>query len=250
MNLPKITIVTVCYNAEATIEETIKSVADQTYQNIEYLIIDGQSQDDTWKIVKKFFNLSYIRAISEKDSGLYNAMNKAIHIATGQYIIFLNSGDLFYHKDVLKNIAPYLTDDLVYGNVLRITPNGKHLEKYYGRKKEFRLLLQGKMMCHQSIFTKMEVMQKYLFDETYQITADYDFVMRMLHDKRNIKYIDQTISIVDNVEGISSSLENMHIMRMEDDRSLKANFPFWYYLMLPLKSAVRLIKVFFFEKTR
>jgi glycosyltransferase involved in cell wall biosynthesis len=238
----KITIATVCYNAQQTIENTIKSVINQTYSDIEYLIIDGKSTDKTLDIIDKYAGDSRIRLVSEEDTGLYNAMNKAIKICTGDYIIYMNSGDVFHDYRVIEEMMPYMDADIVYGNVVRIKSDGRHLEKYHGKYTVMRLLLTGMMMCHQAMFTRIDIMRKYGFDENYSITADYDFVVRAKKDKCKMKYIDRNVAIVDNIEGISSQVRNNDIMRMEDDRSLKANFPVWYYIIKIPKGIVRLIK--------
>lgn len=241
-------MITVCYNAEDTIEKTIESVINQSYENIEYLIIDGGSPDKTWNIIQRYIDIPNIKMLSEPDKGLYNAMNKGTSMATGEYIIFMNSGDVFYDNDVIRNAVPFLTAQLVYGNVIRLTSKGRILERYYGRHHVMRLLLQGRMMCHQSIFTRTDIMKQYQFDEKYTITADYDFIMRLKHDKCSMCYLNQTVSIVDNIEGISSSLANMETMRREDDQSLKENFPVYYYMIYPMKMIVRCFKRNLIEK--
>lgn len=238
----KITVATVCYNAESIIEQTIESVLNQTYQNIEYLIIDGKSKDGTMTIVNKYKEDSRVRIISEKDTGLYNAMNKAADICQGEYIIYMNAGDCFYNEKVIEAMVPDMKSDIVYGNVLREKENGEHLETYHGKNKVLLLLLMGKMMCHQSIFTRTAIMREYKFDETYRICADYDFIMRAKRNHVSMQYIDKTVSVVDNVEGISSQIKNYDNMREEDDRSLKKHFPTLYYCVLIPKSAIRVIR--------
>ena len=230
-----ITVVTVCYNAEDTIEETIHSVIEQTYSNKEYLIIDGNSTDRTLDIIKKYQNYDYISVISETDKGLYDAMNKSLDMADGDYIIFLNSGDQFCDKDVLSDIEQYLGADLVYGNVVRRKENGDLLEKYPGKYRLFWLLLQGKMVSHQVIFTRLEIMKQYRFDLSYKITADFNFLVRAVHDRCSFRYVDRNVSIMENRFGISAQEENMGVMREEDDRSLREYFPVWYWMLRPVK---------------
>lgn len=235
----KITIVTVCYNAEDTIEKTIKSVISQDYKDIEYLIVDGKSNDRTLEIISKYQYVPYMTVVSESDSGLYNAMNKATDIAKGDYILFLNSGDVFCDDKVLSDIVTELYSDIVYGNVIRQKEEGDILEKYSGKYRVMWLLLQGKMMSHQVMFTRTEIMKKYGFDESFQITADYNFLVRAKKDKCSMHYVDRNISVVENVEGISSQVSNLDCMREEDDRSLKEQFPFWYYVLKPVKYVAR-----------
>lgn len=239
--MSKISVVTVCYNAETSIEETIKSVLAQTYTDIEYIVIDGASTDNTMGVINRFSHCNYLRIVSEPDSGLYNAMNKAIRMAQGDYIIFLNSGDVFCDKGVLLDIAPYLSTDIVYGNVRRKKYNGDVIEKYPGKRRVLWLLLQGKMVSHQVIFTRTEIMRKYGFDESYTITADFDFLTRAVRDRCSLQYVDRDVSVMENRWGISAQKENIDIMRAEDDRSLKTNFPFLYSLIILPKMIVRLI---------
>ena len=234
-----ITVVTVCYNSQDTIEETMKSVLSQTYEDKEYLIIDGDSSDGTMDIVRRYENNKCVRAISEPDKGLYDAMNKSLCMAKGDYIIFLNSGDIFCDENVLQDMNSYLTKDIVFGNVIRRTHKGDIVEKYPGKHKLFWLLLQGKMVSHQVLFTKTEIMRKYGFDETYKITADFNFLVRAVHDKCSLNYVDRNVSFMENREGISVRPENLNIMRAEDDRSIKEYFPFWYYILKPVKYVAR-----------
>lgn len=238
----KITIVTVCLNAEKTIELTLQSILRQTYREIEYLIIDGKSNDRTLDIIDKYADDKRIRLLSEKDSGLYNAMNKSIDLCTGEYIIFMNSGDVFCDEKVLEDIVPYLRSDLVYGNVIRKTKNGNVLEKYHGKYRIMSLLLMGRMMSHQCLFTRADIMRQYKFDEQFKICADYDFIVRTKKNKCSMKYIDRNVCIMDNIEGISSQIRNLDLMRSEDDRSLKNHFFLLYYFIKLPKEIIRCFK--------
>ncbi|MCR5798897.1 MAG: glycosyltransferase [Lachnospiraceae bacterium] len=240
----KVTVATVCYNSIDTIEDTIKSVISQTYNDVEYIIVDGASDDGTIDIVDRYKDDQGIVAISEPDKGLYDAMNKATNLATGDYILFMNSGDVFYDENVIKDLSAVLAEghDLVFGNVIRNKPQGQIIEKYHGKHKIMSLLLQGRMMCHQSVFTRIDIMRQYGFDLQYSITADYDFIMRLMRDKRELVYVDRTVSIVDSIYGISSSDKNLNAMREQDDKSLKKNFPVWYAIVTPVKKIVRIYK--------
>ena len=243
-DMRKITVATVCYNSADTIEKTIISVLEQTYEEIEYLIIDGASCDNTLEIIRKYSDDSRMTVISEPDKGLYDAMNKAAKHATGDYIMYMNSGDIFAGKNAVMSVSDFLNgeNEMVYGNVIRIKKSGRIFEKYGSRYTPMFLLLQGRMMCHQSIFTRCDIMREYGFDERYSITADYDFLMRMVRDKRRLRYVDVTVSIVDNVEGISSTVTNMDEMRRQDDMSLKHSFPVWYYTLKLPKEMVRIVR--------
>lgn len=254
----KISVVTVCLNAADTIAKTMESVLSQTYADREYVIIDGQSTDGTLEVIREkensCKNSSMVKVFSEKDGGLYQAMNKAIDVCTGDYILFLNSGDAFLSCKVLEEVADRITEinrnkindshpngavELAYGNVMRVYEDGVRLEKYPGKHTVFKLLMMGKMPCHQVIFTRADIMRKYRFDESYRICADFDFLVRCMRGHVRMYYIDTDVSKVDCVMGISSQTTNLERMRAEDDRSIKENYPFCYVLMRPVKWVVR-----------
>lgn len=237
----KITVVTICLNAEKTIESTMQSVLNQTYSEIEYLIIDGESNDRTLGIIKSYMDDGRIRLVSEKDKGIYNAMNKAIDLATGDYIIFMNSGDVFCDNKVLEDMISHLHMDLVYGNLIKKTIYGNKLKRYSKKDRiMFRLLLS--MVSHQTIFTKTEVMKQYKFDEQYKICADYDFIVRAKKNKCSIEYVDRTICIMDKIEGVSSQIENLDWMRSENDKSLREHYKIYYCIVKIPKGIVRYFK--------
>lgn len=247
----KITVATVCYNAGDCIRKTIESVINQTYADIEYLIIDGASSDDTMLIVKGYVaEDDRIKTVSEPDEGLYDAMNKAACMASGDYIIYMNAGDTFASSTALKETVKMIENasgtgkypDVVYGNVIRIKPDSTYVESYRSDKPLLKLLLTGNIPSHQSTLTKTAIIREYGFDLSYSITADFDFYVRAYASKLNIRYLRVTIGCVDNTVGLSSDSNNLEIMRSEDDRSLRQNLPLWYYLTIALKKAYRLFK--------
>lgn len=262
----KISVVTVCLNAADTIAKTIESVLCQTYADWEYIIMDGQSVDGTLDIIRETIQ-SYenrgkaerekIQVFSAKDEGLYQAMNKAADVCGGDYILFLNSGDVFASNKALEGAAERITEinedsrydnaadgavELAYGNVIRVYDDSVMLEKYPGKHTVFKLLMMGKMPSHQSIFTRADIMRNYRFDESYRICADFDFLVRCMKGKVRMYYIDTDVSKVDCVAGISSQKANLDQMRAEDDRSIRKNYPLMYYLMRPAKWVVRRVE--------
>lgn len=237
--IKKISVVTICYNSESCIKQTIESVLNQTYKNIEYIIQDGASSDGTCDIIREYTSDERINFVSEKDAGIYNAMNKATDKATGDYIIFMNSGDVFYDEKTLEDICPLLEGDVVYGGVIREKREGVIEEKYKGKHHLLKLILIGRMPCHQSMFIRDDIMKKYRYNEEYRITADYDFTVRAYAKHLKMKYIDRYISRVENIEGVSAQLENVDIMRKHNDTILRRNMPLWYYLVTPPKKVYR-----------
>lgn len=182
----KISIITVCLNSEELIEKTIRSVINQTYSNIEYIIIDGKSTDNTMNIIKKYESSIDI-IISEKDNGIYDAMNKGARLANGEIIYFLNSGDYLYDNRTLEKLMnePKISHwDIIYGDILYYNTNGS---KYYQGPKNSTVRILSRGINHQSLFTRKGVFEKCgYFDTKYKIYSDFDWLIRCL-TKYNVK---------------------------------------------------------------
>ena len=186
---PKFSIITITYNAAETIERTIESIVNQTYKNIEYIIIDGASTDDTLKKIEPYkYAISYI--VSEKDKGLYDAMNKGLRAATGDYVWFINSGDEIATNTTLDDITKLITNelpDVIYGDTLMTSMDG---EVIGGRRltppekltwKSFRM---GMLVSHQAFIAKRELVNEY--DNSYRFSADFDWCVSILKRSKNI----------------------------------------------------------------
>ena len=188
----KISIITVCYNSAETIEDTLKSVLSQTYDNYEYLIIDGLSKDNTLEIVKKYepkFK-GKMKIVSEKDKGLYDAMNKGISLATGDIIGIINSDDILAHENVFNNVINNIGDnDGIYSNLLMLDENLRKTYRLIKSKKVSKKL--GWHMPHPTLYLKKSVYEKYgNFDLKYRIAADLDFMLRIINNNVKLKYLD------------------------------------------------------------
>lgn len=239
----RISIVTVCKNAEKTIRATVESVLNQTYTDFEYYIIDGTSDDNTLSIIKEYSSDNRLHIVSEVDSGIYNAMNNSLNYISGEYVLFLNSGDLLSDDCVLEDIAPFLSHDIVYGDVYRKTESGGYLQRYRGGRIEILiLLLCGTVMCHQAIFTKTFIMREYRFNEIYAVAADHEFIARALKDRRDIYHVRRTICVYDNEGGVSANPDNQDWIRKEVDNSLKSILPAWYYIIKCPKGLFRIVR--------
>ena len=204
----KITIITVCYNSAVTIEKTILSVASQTYKNIEYIIIDGNSKDNTIEIVKKHKSI-ITNWISETDKGLYDAMNKGITMATGDLIGILNSDDTFHSNTVIEEIVNFHEENNVeasVGNIIQHKENGKIVRLYSSKYWSPEKLKIGFMPPHPSIFFKRALFDKYgNYDLGFKIGADYELITRFfLKNKITWKYSGITTTAM-LVGGLSSS---------------------------------------------
>jgi glycosyltransferase involved in cell wall biosynthesis len=203
----KISIITVCYNSEKTIEETIRSVVKQTYQNIEYIIIDGASNDKTLEIIEKYKN-KIATLISEKDDGVYNAMNKGIKAATGDLLFFLNADDVFINELVVEKFAEEAgkTDaGILLGNILMLN---KYTGELYYEKQEHidKIQLINSTVFHPASFFRKEVFEKYgNYNENYKIVSDYEWYVKYFLNGGDYKYVDSPISIFSLGDGLSSN---------------------------------------------
>ena len=159
----KISIITVCYNSAATIEKTFVSVKDQTYKDIEYIVVDGGSKDGTLAIINTYSDV-VSQCISEPDKGLYDAMNKGIQLATGDIVGILNSDDIFTDNHVIENIANFHlknTIDASVGNIIQFNKEGKTVRKYAAKNWNPEKLKIGFMPPHPSIFFKRELFEAF-----------------------------------------------------------------------------------------
>ena len=192
MNNPRISVVTVCYNAVNTIDNTILSVINQTYSNIEYIIIDGASTDGTVDIINKYRDKISI-FVSEPDKGIYDAMNKGIRLALGDYIYFLNAGDILFGVDVLRTIANYLDGKSVYyGDAYTRGSLGEIKSFRIGPFSKYRLARTN--ICHQTIFYPTDCISKEFYNLDYRLLADY--VMNMyLWRKAKFFYVNIPIIV-------------------------------------------------------
>jgi glycosyltransferase involved in cell wall biosynthesis len=198
---PLLTIVTVVLNKEEVIENTLLSVINQSYFNIEYIVIDGGSKDGTMEVINKYKeNINHI--ISEKDGGIYDAMNKGINLAKGSWINFMNAGDRFTNNDVISKL-PFSSCDInpiLYGNR---SHNGSIIYPNSCRSLKFGEI----MACHQSMFFNINPIFKksVLYDTKFLIYADYELVNRLYLEYGNFKYYNESI-VISEGNGISSTV--------------------------------------------
>ena len=191
---PLISIITVVYNGEKFLEETIESVISQSYANVEYIIIDGGSTDGTIDIIKKYEDKIDYWA-SEKDNGIYEAMNKGIELATGKWINFMNSGDSFYDNNILQNIftKESLEEvDIIYGNIQVVYPGTNKTRVVKAGKLEN--LSRGSQFSHQSSFILSSLQKKYPYNLSNRIGADFEFYYNQYIKGKCFKYINITVA--------------------------------------------------------
>jgi glycosyltransferase involved in cell wall biosynthesis len=176
---PLITVITVVYNGEDHITKTIESVLNQSYAQIEYVIVDGKSTDRTLEIVRAYKEIDQV--ISEPDQGLYDAMNKGLKIAKGDYVWFLNSGDQIYGEDTVENMVSGLsgTPDIIYGGTMIIDEEQNEIGDRRLKPPDrltWKSFRQGMVVCHQSILVKREGAPE--FNLEYRLSADIDWAIR------------------------------------------------------------------------
>jgi glycosyltransferase involved in cell wall biosynthesis len=238
----KISIITVCFNTEKTIEQTINSVLGQTYKDIEYIIVDGISKDNTLKIVGKYMK-KISKVVSEKDKGLYDAMNKGVRIAKGQVIYFLNADDVLVNKNIIKEVAKEFEKedfDLVFGDVEFYYPKENKKVKI-SRNASLNDLKNGNMPPHQGSFVKKEFLIKHPFNLKYKSSADFDFFCNLLKEKPRIKKINKIISRM-IVGGVSSGV----ISYKETEEIIRKHFGNYCYYKIKTKHTVfTIIKMIF-----
>jgi glycosyltransferase involved in cell wall biosynthesis len=245
MKLPLITIVTVVYNGSKFIEDTILSVINQDYKNIQYIIIDGGSNDTTIDIINKYKNFIDI-FISESDFGIYDAMNKSLLYCKGDWLNYMNVGDIFYNNTVISDIFTNgikLNTDLIYGNH-KVLYKNSIVNKYPSNLDD---LWKGMTIQHQSIFLNKNIYKNCLFNTKYRFAADFDLVLRCKKNGYNFFYLNKFICIV-SANGFSESnsystyLEFKKISLLYDS---SLSHKLYFIFKLPFRKIIILLKFYF-----
>lgn len=199
---PKFSVITVTYNAESVLEDTILSVISQTYHHVEYIIVDGASKDGTLSIINRYKD-RITKVISEPDKGLYDAMNKGIRQATGDYLCFLNAGDSFHEDNTLQQIVHTITEkelpDVLYGETALVNNKRHFLRMRRLSTPEvltWKSFKQGMLVCHQAFFAKTSLTEPY--DLQYRFSADFDWCIRVMKKARTLH--NTHLTIIDYLE--------------------------------------------------
>ncbi|MDA7754875.1 glycosyltransferase [Pseudomonadales bacterium] len=247
----KISIITVCYNSEKTIRDTIESVLSQEYPDIEYIVIDGLSDDSTVSIINEYRdNISKI--ISEPDNGLYDAMNKGIKNSTGDVVGILNSDDLFENSTVISDVMEHFDNrpsiSLLFGDVVHVDPNNlKKITRFYSSKKfkPFKLRF-GWMPPHTATFIKTEVFKivgDYSLD--YRISADYELFVRMLIVNKLVYSRLDKVLVRMRSGGLSTSgIKSNFLLNTEIVKACRDNGTYTNFLLLLLKIPMKILELF------
>ncbi|MGZ4044548.1 MAG: glycosyltransferase family 2 protein [Bacteroidia bacterium] len=213
----KLSIITINYNNLEGLKKTMESVINQTSMAFEYIVIDGGSTDGSREIIES--NTSKIAYwISEKDNGIYDAMNKGIRKAAGEYLLFLNSGDTLFERNTIEKVIPFLNQtEIVYGD-MKISENGIISEGFMPAKLTLEHMIRD-TLWHPVSFIKAELFTKFgLYETAYKICGDYDFFFKtVIANKVSTRHIKQFISVFD-LHGLSSNLENTGIIKQEKNK--------------------------------
>lgn len=212
------------YNSSSRVIDTIESVLFQNYTSFEIIVQDGYSIDDTVSLVKQYLNRVILNI--ERDSGVYDAMNRAVRIAKGKYTIFLGAGDCLYDENVLSTIAHRLQHkcpDVICGYVITDSNGEKGIIRV---KPNFLYTIRFIPICHQAVFAKTDLLKKRPFDLNYKIGADQDWLMYMKKHKKSFEYIDYPISIYLK-DGLSSSEKGNELFSLESQRIHQNYYPYW-----------------------
>ena len=235
---PLVSIITVVLNGEEHLNKTLNSVINQTYENLEYIVVDGGSTDGTIDNIKKYEDkIDYW--VSEKDNGIYDAMNKGIDLATGEWINFMNVGDELHNHSILTHIFThhnYQEIKVIYGNHELIYPGGHPRLVKAGLIKNF---WKGEQFCHQSSFVKTSYLKLYKFNHCKKIAADFEFYYKSIQNNAKFKFVDLTVAKfitggVSDVKRINSILERWEVI----EKTLKNNI---FYCLLIIKEILKIL---------
>ena len=205
-NRPLVTVITVVFNGADNLEKTLLNVLDQTYNNVEYIVVDGGSTDGTLDIIRKYDHaIDYW--VSEKDGGIYDAMNKGIRLATGEWVNFMNSGDLFYENTTLDKIGfKYRPNfSILYGDIQTFSKRNQFNVRKVSGSVSVQNLVMKMPICHQSMFVTLQSFKHIgLFDTNYKICADHDWLVKALLAGQQASYVKECIALC-NLDGVSST---------------------------------------------
>ena len=233
MSTPVLSIITVCFNACNELQNTVKNVLAQEWTNFEYLVIDGASTDDTVSFLEQSTTLFAAKEIpfhfiSEKDHGIYDAMNKGTRIATGDWLLFLNAGDLLYKPDILRKIFESShSADILYGDTICV---------YQGQQRKYsalplKNLIYEMAFCHQSAFISKQLLSKYPYDISFKVCADHYFFLQMYLQKKSFDYLPFPVSIYE-IAGFSDKnklLSHQEKHRMQKQLGVFHFSPIWVF---------------------
>jgi len=237
IDLPLITVITVVLDAKTNLEKTIRSVAEQDYGRIEYLVIDGGSRDGSVRVIQQYFS-AISQWVSENDNGIYAAMNKGVGMASGEWVCFLNAGDIFINSRVISQVVETVRllpaqPDIVYGNVWTRKPSGGFTNRIAQSPRNSHRMY----FCHQSAFVRLSLLRQHLFDERYKLSADLKFFKQCYKDNQAFVKLNFPITIYET-SGLSNSdrerglRENISVIKEIDNGWEKYKFLLRLYFVI------------------
>ena len=223
----KLSVITINRNNVEGLRQTIKSVISQTFSDYEYIVIDGASTDSSLDVIKEYADeITYW--VSELDSGIYNAMNKGIGVAKGEYLYFLNSGDWLYNENVLENVfSENRSEDFLYGNICFVKSDLNFHLTNYPKEISFLLFYSEGGLCHQAVFHKRHLFKDKLYNEHFKIYSDFEFfIQKIFFENYSSFFIDKVICNYDE-NGISATEDEktLNIYAKERHQILTSFFP-------------------------
>ena len=235
---PLFSIITVCRNESGKIRATCESVCGQSFRDFEWIVVDGASTDGTLDILRDYRD-SIAVLVSEPDKGIYDAMNKGIARASGEYLVFMNGGDRFADNEVLKMVADAPRKDILYGDLVFSRPAGGLEEKRFPDALPKNYLLKN-MMPHQASFIKRELFAQHgVYDPSYRIAGDYDLFVRLLHVAKVSSYhVPKALAYFEE-DGISSDPKHRALRKAENHRVRKRYFPIYRWSLKGLRQEIR-----------
>nr|WP_297771096.1 glycosyltransferase [uncultured Butyrivibrio sp.] len=236
---PIITVITICLNMEAEIENTIRSVLQQEDADFEYIIKDGNSSDNTNNIIRKLikeYGKENVKHIISEDTGIYDAMNQAVSLSNGEWTIFINGGDRFFDKYVLRDFAykaKNTSEQVIFGNTLYVLKKKRGYLKLHSDLNMNTIFDMG----HQSTFVKSSLVKQLKFDDTYIIAGDKDLMQRLKENDAGFKYINLTVSVCDR-NGISAGIRKELYYESKRASNLSQRTALSGYLLWALKRRI------------
>jgi glycosyltransferase involved in cell wall biosynthesis len=250
------TIITCTYNAASVLQRTLDSVLKQTYQNVEHIILDGKSKDDTLQIAERYKLVSdnveetrhQVIVVSEPDKGLYDAMNKGIDKATGNYIVFLNAGDVFPTEDTLETIANSVGEGeelpgVLYGETDVVDDNGtfiRHRRLQVPKALSWRSFKWGMLVCHQAFYARVDLARENHYNLNYRLSADVDWCIRIMKsaEQHHLSLCNVNAVIVNYLDG-GMSIKNHKASLKERYRIMSSHYGFIQTSLLHLWFVIR-----------
>lgn len=220
--MPFFTIITVCYNACENLKHTMNSIIEQSYDDYEWIIQDGNSNDGTQKLYSELLEKNNkVSFFSCDDNGIYDAMNKALTNAHGQFVIFMNAGDVFNNHRVLREVKDIIDKkeaDIYYGDVIESGKTSSTIRRYTSKNSKLWYYSLGACLNHQAMFCRKSLFDKKIFDISYKVCADREWQLYMIRNGFSAKPLGVTVAMV-LMDGYSS--ENVEVLEMETDRCVK-----------------------------